>query len=186
MVPGTSLMSGTLNGEQSFTARATALARTLQASFLPPATLEVPGLDVAGWELYDLRTDPYQLNNVFPSADKGHVKNLSARLAEASRGHDLVLTSGGVSTGEADYVKDAIGAAGYDTPTGLYSIQSKEVNPTWHVPDSEWAGELAIHRRRDVLGVDHERAADGRRRGLRIAHPRQAGGDQRGQPICAR
>jgi molybdopterin molybdotransferase len=37
---------------------------------------------------------------------------LSARLAEAARGHDLVLTSGGVSTGEADYVKDAIGAAG--------------------------------------------------------------------------
>jgi lipoprotein-anchoring transpeptidase ErfK/SrfK len=37
----------------------------------------------------------------------------------------------------------AIGAAGYDTPTGLYSIQSKEVNPTWHVPDSDWAGELA-------------------------------------------
>jgi lipoprotein-anchoring transpeptidase ErfK/SrfK len=37
----------------------------------------------------------------------------------------------------------AIGAAGYDTPTGLYDIQSKEVNPTWHVPDSDWAGELA-------------------------------------------
>jgi arylsulfatase A-like enzyme len=39
-------------------------------------------------ELYDLRTDPYQLDNVFSSADKGHVKNLSERLAElvASRG----------------------------------------------------------------------------------------------------
>jgi lipoprotein-anchoring transpeptidase ErfK/SrfK len=37
----------------------------------------------------------------------------------------------------------AIGAAGYDTPTGLYDIESKEVNPTWHVPDSEWAGSLA-------------------------------------------
>src|SRR5213079_2651242 len=33
-------------------------------------------------------------------------------LAEAAGAHDLVLTSGGVSTGEADYVKDAIGAAG--------------------------------------------------------------------------
>jgi molybdopterin molybdotransferase len=39
-------------------------------------------------------------------------ERLAARLAEAARGHDLVLTSGGVSTGEADYVKDAIGAAG--------------------------------------------------------------------------
>jgi molybdopterin molybdotransferase len=37
---------------------------------------------------------------------------LSAKLAEAAQRHDLVLTSGGVSTGEADYVKDAIGAAG--------------------------------------------------------------------------
>ena len=33
---------------------------------------------------------------------------LRARLAEAAKTHDLVLTSGGVSTGEADYVRDAI------------------------------------------------------------------------------
>ncbi len=37
----------------------------------------------------------------------------------------------------------AVGAVGYDTPSGLYTIQSKEVNPTWHVPDSKWAGDLA-------------------------------------------
>lgn len=37
----------------------------------------------------------------------------------------------------------AIGQAGYDTPTGLYSIQDKQVDPTWNVPDSDWAGELA-------------------------------------------
>jgi molybdopterin molybdotransferase len=39
-------------------------------------------------------------------------ERLGARLAEAAAGHDLVLTSGGVSTGEADYVKEAIGAVG--------------------------------------------------------------------------
>ena len=39
-------------------------------------------------------------------------EKLSERLAEAACDQDLVLTSGGVSTGEADYVKDAIGAAG--------------------------------------------------------------------------
>ena len=39
-------------------------------------------------------------------------EKLSMRLAQAAQGQDLVLTSGGVSTGEADYVKDAIGAAG--------------------------------------------------------------------------
>lgn len=37
----------------------------------------------------------------------------------------------------------AVGAAGYDTPTGLYYLQTKEVNPTWHVPESDWAGSLA-------------------------------------------
>jgi hypothetical protein len=37
----------------------------------------------------------------------------------------------------------AVGQVGYDTPSGLYNIQTKEVNPTWHVPESDWAGELA-------------------------------------------
>jgi lipoprotein-anchoring transpeptidase ErfK/SrfK len=37
----------------------------------------------------------------------------------------------------------AIGQQGFDTPAGLYDVQSKQVNPTWYVPDSEWAGELA-------------------------------------------
>ena len=37
----------------------------------------------------------------------------------------------------------AIGQAGYDTPTGLYNIQNKAVNPAWSVPNSDWAGDLA-------------------------------------------
>ena len=37
----------------------------------------------------------------------------------------------------------AVGAAGHDTPSGLYSIQNKQVNPAWHVPNSDWAGSLA-------------------------------------------
>jgi lipoprotein-anchoring transpeptidase ErfK/SrfK len=37
----------------------------------------------------------------------------------------------------------AIGKVGYDTPTGLYSIQNKQVDPIWNVPDSDWAGKLA-------------------------------------------
>lgn len=37
----------------------------------------------------------------------------------------------------------ALGAAGYDTPTGLYTIQSKQVDPVWSVPNSDWAGDLA-------------------------------------------
>ena len=37
----------------------------------------------------------------------------------------------------------AVGQVGLETPAGLYHIQNKAVNPAWHVPDSEWAGELA-------------------------------------------
>lgn len=37
----------------------------------------------------------------------------------------------------------AIGAAGFDTPAGQFTIQSKQVNPTWYVPNSDWAGSLA-------------------------------------------
>ncbi|HEU4657230.1 MAG TPA: L,D-transpeptidase [Capillimicrobium sp.] len=38
--------------------------------------------------------------------------------------------------------KIALGAAGYDTPSGRYAIQNKQVNPAWHVPYSDWAGSL--------------------------------------------
>jgi lipoprotein-anchoring transpeptidase ErfK/SrfK len=37
----------------------------------------------------------------------------------------------------------AVGALGFDTPAGLYHIQNKAVDPAWHVPNSDWAGELA-------------------------------------------
>ncbi len=37
----------------------------------------------------------------------------------------------------------AVGQEGLETPEGLYSIETKEVEPTWHVPESSWAGSLA-------------------------------------------
>jgi lipoprotein-anchoring transpeptidase ErfK/SrfK len=37
----------------------------------------------------------------------------------------------------------AVGQEGLETPEGLYHIESKEVDPPWHVPDSAWAGSLA-------------------------------------------
>jgi lipoprotein-anchoring transpeptidase ErfK/SrfK len=39
--------------------------------------------------------------------------------------------------------KIAVGQVGLETPAGLYHVQSKAVNPSWHVPDSDWAGDLA-------------------------------------------
>jgi len=37
----------------------------------------------------------------------------------------------------------AVGQEGLETPEGLYDIAEKEENPTWHVPESDWAGSLA-------------------------------------------
>jgi lipoprotein-anchoring transpeptidase ErfK/SrfK len=37
----------------------------------------------------------------------------------------------------------AVGMQGLETPAGLYKIQDKQVNPSWHVPNSAWAGKLA-------------------------------------------
>ena len=37
----------------------------------------------------------------------------------------------------------AVGQEGLETPEGLYAIQEKAENPTWNVPESDWAGSLA-------------------------------------------
>jgi len=37
----------------------------------------------------------------------------------------------------------AVGRAGLETPAGVYTINDKQVNPSWHVPNSTWAGKLA-------------------------------------------
>ena len=37
----------------------------------------------------------------------------------------------------------AVGMPAYPTPSGLFTIQSKQVNPTWTAPNSPWAGEMA-------------------------------------------
>jgi len=37
----------------------------------------------------------------------------------------------------------AVGEPKYPTPTGQFVVQSMQKNPTWNVPQSEWAGDLA-------------------------------------------
>jgi lipoprotein-anchoring transpeptidase ErfK/SrfK len=39
--------------------------------------------------------------------------------------------------------KIAVGKAGTETAAGRYKIVEKDVDPTWHAPNKEWAGELA-------------------------------------------
>jgi lipoprotein-anchoring transpeptidase ErfK/SrfK len=37
----------------------------------------------------------------------------------------------------------AVGMQGLETPAGTYTIDDKQVNPSWYVPDAAWAGSLA-------------------------------------------
>ena len=37
----------------------------------------------------------------------------------------------------------AVGQVGLETPSGVYTVQNKAVDPAWHVPKREWAGKLA-------------------------------------------
>jgi len=37
----------------------------------------------------------------------------------------------------------AVGKGGFETTAGRYKIQEKDVNPSWHAPNSAWAGDLA-------------------------------------------
>ena len=37
----------------------------------------------------------------------------------------------------------AVGEPKYPTPVGSFVVQTMQKNPTWNVPDSDWAGELA-------------------------------------------
>ena len=37
----------------------------------------------------------------------------------------------------------AVGQQGLETPAGQYEINDKQINPSWHVPNSPWAGALA-------------------------------------------
>jgi len=39
--------------------------------------------------------------------------------------------------------KIAVGQVGLETPAGVYHVQNKATDPAWHVPDSDWAGDLA-------------------------------------------
>jgi molybdopterin molybdotransferase len=78
----------------------------------PGAALPAAGLYDANRELLRAMLDQLGAQVSDLGILRDDREKLAARLAEAAQGQDLVLTSGGVSTGEADYVKDAIGAAG--------------------------------------------------------------------------
>lgn len=81
------------------------------------------------------------------------VKKVQPKVSKAGlkKKHPTIVTVDRV-TNELRLFKDfklekkytvAVGSQGHETPAGTYTINDKQVNPSWHVPMSDWAGDLA-------------------------------------------
>ncbi len=99
--------------------RLTVRRRVRVALFSTGDEIVEPGTPRPDAALYD--ANRYLLSGMLErlgaqTSDLGIIKDdpaaLAAAIAAAAQGHDLVLTSGGVSTGEADHVRDAVEAIG--------------------------------------------------------------------------
>jgi lipoprotein-anchoring transpeptidase ErfK/SrfK len=107
--------------------------------------LDVEGLrtDVAA-ELVEPTAD----HKVRPPVERTKAKVTTAQLAEKYP-KVIIVNRGGFQLTLYDHLRVektyriAVGQAGLETPAGRYNIQDKQVNPSWHVPNSAWAGSLA-------------------------------------------
>src|SRR4051812_25336602 len=107
--------------------------------------LDVEGLvaDVSG-ELVEPTAD----HKVRPPVEKVKAKVTTAELAQKYP-KVIIVNRGGFQLTLYDHLRVAktypiaVGRQGLETPAGQYSIQDKQVNPSWHVPNSAWAGSLA-------------------------------------------
>jgi lipoprotein-anchoring transpeptidase ErfK/SrfK len=107
--------------------------------------LDVEGLraDVGG-ELVEPTAD----HKVRPPVEKVKAKVTTAELAQKYP-KVIIINRGGFQLTLYDHLKVeksyriAVGRQGLETPAGQYDIQDKQVNPSWHVPNSAWAGDLA-------------------------------------------
>jgi lipoprotein-anchoring transpeptidase ErfK/SrfK len=107
--------------------------------------LDVEGLtaDVSG-ELVEPTSD----HKVRPPVEKVKAKVTTAELAQKYP-KVIIVNRSGFQLTLYDHLKVAktypiaVGRQGLETPAGQYDIQDKQVNPSWHVPNSAWAGSLA-------------------------------------------
>jgi hypothetical protein len=95
--------------------------------------------------LDSLLADPWALRVVRVERVRVHPKR---NVIDLRREHRAVLTIDRASF-KLRYFKNlkykrsygiAVGAPGYETPTGRFSIHNKAVNPAWSAPDEPWAG----------------------------------------------
>jgi lipoprotein-anchoring transpeptidase ErfK/SrfK len=92
-----------------------------------------------------LLADPWALRVVRVERERVHPKR---NVIDLRREHRVVLTIDRANF-KLRYFKNlklkrsygiAVGAPGYETPTGRFSIHNKAVDPAWSAPDEPWAG----------------------------------------------
>ena len=92
-----------------------------------------------------LLADPWALRVVRVERERVHPKR---NVIDLRREHRAVLTIDRASF-KLRYFKNlkfkrsygiAVGAPGFETPTGRFSIHNKAVDPAWSAPDEPWAG----------------------------------------------
>ncbi len=87
------------------------------------------------------RTIRARVHATKPEVSKSEVASQYPSYLTLDRGSFTLRLWKGLKLAKAYTV--AVGQEGLETPEGLYEIQAKEENPVWHVPESDWAGDLA-------------------------------------------
>ena len=128
--------------------------RDASVDFGPDSSSRVPSLDGLTIHATGLHR---RIRNALVAPHKDHLfvmhlKHITPKVTTAELGHKYPTL---ITVDRAGFrlrlfknlqlvktYKIAVGRAGLETPVGLYAIQDKQVNPSWHVPDSAWAGKL--------------------------------------------
>ncbi len=86
------------------------------------------------------RTLHLALSPVRPAVDANDLRRRYGTVITVDKRHFKLRLFKGLKFSRSYGV--AIGQPAYPTPSGRFTIQDKQVNPTWSVPNSPWAGEL--------------------------------------------
>lgn len=89
----------------------------------------------------DQRTVTAKLQRVKPKVTTAELSDKYGTVVTVDRGSFTLRLFKNLKLAKSYRI--AVGKVGLDTPAGLYNIQNKAVNPAWHVPNSDWAGDLA-------------------------------------------
>jgi hypothetical protein len=115
-----------------------------------------------------LLADPHAVRVMRVARERVHPE---VNVIDLRRQHRAVLTIDR-STFKLRYFKNlklrrtygvAVGAPGYETPTGRFSIRNKAVDPAWSAPDEPWAG---AYRNEVVAGGSAENPLKARWMGI--------------------